>query len=125
MFCQPANTNAAEALIQPVRSTERLASCRKTGISDTCLRSRSLSNFLSEPRGVWDGNLMRSAVCGQSVLNVGKPLVRKADSPDSVCLVLPLHFPTGRFWLRGRLQHLPLCGIRKRPLSLLHTTALP
>ena len=37
-------------------------------------------------------------------------------APDSVCLVLPLHFPTGRFWLPGRLQHLPLCGIRKRPL---------
>jgi hypothetical protein len=33
-----------------------------------------------------------------------------------VFLVLPLHFPTGRFWLRDRLQHLPLCGIRKRPL---------
>jgi hypothetical protein len=37
----------------------------------------------------------------------------------------PLEVPTDRFWLRGRLRHLPLCGIRTPPLSLLHTTALP
>jgi hypothetical protein len=36
-----------------------------------------------------------------------------------------LHFTTGRFWLRGRPQYLPLCGIRNRPLSLLDTAALP
>jgi hypothetical protein len=35
---------------------------------------------------------------------------------DSVCPVLPLHFLIGRFWLPGHLQHLLLCGIRKRPL---------
>jgi hypothetical protein len=53
--------------------------------------------------------------CVRSVANSPGSLIAPM-APDSVCFVLPLHFPTGRFWLPGRLQHLLLCGIRKLPL---------